>query len=131
MALPLPRPSPLRKCVLVDLSNTEANWTVYSEILGMTKPTNTVRSSAWPTQGGLPSIINPAPFRGQIPALPVRSSVLEGIPPRAFSAVPIKPDPEMNTKTKTPSPQKQLTIKVDPASGKENLNVTVTPQSAR
>jgi hypothetical protein len=81
------------------------------------------RTSAWPTQGGLQSISNAAAFRGQITAMPARSSIIDAIPPRSFTAVAIKPDVgDTSTKSKTPSPQK-LTVKIEPAGGKENINV--------
>ena len=98
---------------------------------GVNKAVNIARTSAWPTKGGLPTIGNSGLFRGQIPALPIRHSVIDAIPPKAFTGVAIKPDSDMNIKSKTPSPQKQLTIKVGSANGKENLKVTVTPQSTR
>jgi hypothetical protein len=87
------------------------------------------RSSAWPSQGGLQSIGTAAAFRGQIPAIPARTSVIDAIPPRTFTAVPIKPGiANMTKKSKTPSPQK-LTVKIETAGGKENFPVHVTPQS--
>lgn len=97
----------------------------------MNKAVNMSRAGVWPTEGGLQSINNPVPFHGQISALPLRNSMLDTAPPKAFSAVPIKADSDMSAKAKTPSPQKQLTIKVDSANGKENHHVTVTPQSNR
>jgi len=128
----LPRPSPRRKCAFTDPRETEADLALHSEVAGMNKAVNTGRTGTWPTQGGLQSIGNAVPFRGQIPALPGRNSVLDTVPPRVFNAVPIKPDlADMNVNSKTPSPQKQPTIKVGSASGKENLNLTVTPQSTR
>lgn len=124
----LPRPSHHRKCILVCSCKIEANLRSYSELPGVNKAVPT-RTSAWPTQGGLQSISNTAAFRAQIPAMPARTSIIDVIPPRSFTAVAIKPDTaDMNTKSKTPSPQK-LTVKIEPAGGKENVNVNVTPQT--
>ncbi len=127
----LQRPSPHRKCALTYPNDIETDLDLHREMPGASKAVNVARNTAWPTQGGLPSIgaSNSALFRGQIPAFPARDSVIHAIPPKTFTGVPIKPDPEMNMKSKTPSPQKKLTIKVDSAKGKENLNVIVTPQS--
>ena len=86
-----------------------------------------LRSSAWPTQGGLPSINDANAFRGQIPTLPPRNPVLGVVPHRAFTTVPIKPAvPEIAIKAKTPSPRK-IEVKIEAATGKENVNIT--PQS--
>jgi hypothetical protein len=126
----LARPPPHRKCILVCSWKIEADLSLYSEVPGVNKAVAT-RSSAWPTQGGLQSIGNPAAFRGQVPAMPARSSAIDAIPPRSFTAVAIKPDiVDMSTKSKTPSPQK-LTVKIEPAGGKENVQVNVTAQSTR
>ena len=126
----LPRPSPHRKYLLGGSGKyIKADLGFSSEIPGVNKAVAN-RGCAWPTQGGLQSIANVAPFHGQIPTMPARSSVMNAIPPRAFTAVSIKPDiVDMSTKSKTPSPQK-LTVKVDAAGGKENVRVNVTPQSA-
>jgi len=87
------------------------------------------RSSAWLSKSGLQSIGTAAPFRGQIPAMPARTSVIDANPPRTFTAVPIKSGiADMTKKSKTPSPQK-LTVKIEAAGGKENFAVHVTPQS--
>jgi hypothetical protein len=87
------------------------------------------RSSAWLSQSGLKSTGTAAPFRGQLPAMPARTSVIGAIPPRTFTAVPIKSDiADMTKKSKTPSPQK-LTVKIEVAGGKEKFPVHVTPQS--
>jgi hypothetical protein len=124
----LPRLSHHRKCILVCSCKSDADLRSYSEVPGVNKIVPS-RNSAWPTQGGLQSIGNAAAFRGQIPALPARTSVIDVIPPRSFTAVAIKPDiAEINTKSKTPSPQK-LTVKIEPAGGKENVNINVTSQT--
>jgi hypothetical protein len=81
------------------------------------------RSSAWPVQGTLPSIPASSALRGQLPIVPA----LPVIPPKTFTAVPIKPDlQDLAAKSKTPSPQKPV-IRVEHATGKENVNIT--PQS--
>jgi len=92
-----------------------------SEIAGVNKIVNPVRSSAWPIQGGLQSITNTSTVRA---VLPTTRQYVE-IPQKTMAAVPIVPD-NSESKVKTPSPKK-VTIKVEPASGKEN--VTTTPQS--
>ena len=127
----LPRPSPHRKCALTGQHDDETDLLLHREMPGTNKAINVARNTAWPTQGGLPSIgtANSALFRGQIPAFPERDSGVHTIPPKTFSGVLIKPDSEMNIKSKTPSPQKQVTIEADSATGKENLNVAITPQS--
>ena len=100
----------------------------YSEVPGVNKALP-LRTNAWPIQGGLQSIGHAAAVRGQIPAIPTRSSVVDVICPRTFAAVAIKPESaDMITKSRTPSPQK-LNRNVEPASGKENANVNVTPQA--
>ena len=88
-----------------------------------------LRTGAWPIQGGLQSIGHAAAFRGQMPGMPTRSSVMDIMPPRSFAAVAIKPEAaDMSTKSRTPSPQK-LALKVEPAGGKENINVNVALQA--
>jgi hypothetical protein len=61
--------------------------------------------------------------------MPTRSSVVDIMPPRSFAAVAIKPETaDMSTKSRTPSPQK-LALKVEPAGGKENINVNMALQA--
>lgn len=100
----------------------EADLRFLSEVAGVNKEVAT-RSSAWLSKSGLQSIGTAAPFR------PARISVIDAIPPRTFTAVPIKSGiADMTKKSKTPSPQK-LTVKIEAAGGKENFAVHVTPQS--
>lgn len=121
----LPRPSPHRKCILGCLFLDVADPSFCSEVPGVNKAIP-LRNNAWPIQGGLQSIGNAAVFRGQMPAMPARSSVVDVIPPRTFAAVTIKPEiVDMSMKSRTPSPQK---LKVEPAGGKENVNVNVISQ---
>ena len=125
---PLPRPSPHCKCILVCTGKNEADLRLLSEVAGVNKAAAT-RSSAWPNRGSLQSIVTAAAFRGQNPAIPARTSIIDAIPPRTFTAAPIKPDiADMTKKSKTPSPQK-LTVKIETAGGKENFPVHVTPWS--
>lgn len=99
-----------------------------SEVAGVNKAVAT-RSSSWPNRGSLQSIGTAAAFRGQNPTIPARTSVMDAIPIRKFTAAPIKPDiADMTKKSKTPSPQK-LTVKIEAAGGKENFPVHVTPRS--
>ena len=106
----------------------KADLRFLSEVAGVRKEVAT-RSSAWLSKSSLQSIGTATPFRGQIPAMPARTSVIDAIPPRTFTAVPIKSGiADMTKKSKTPSPQK-LTVKIEAAGGKENFAVHVTPQS--
>ena len=78
-------------------------------------------SSAWPTQGGLQSITNTNTVRA------TGQPYIE-VPEKAAATVAVVPDNGDSVKnTKTPSPKK-ITIKVEPASGKENYT-TATAQS--
>jgi hypothetical protein len=104
------------------------NLRFLSEVAGVNKEVAT-RSGTWLSKRGLQSIGTAAPFRGQNPAMPARTSVIDAIPPRTFTAVPIKSGiADMTKKSKTPSPQK-LTVKIEAAGGKENFAAHVTPRS--
>ena len=79
-------------------------------------------------QGGLQSITNTTTVRANIPVTTTPHPYIE-VPPKVMAVVPIVPDSGDGTKkTKTPSPKK-VTIRVEPASGKENF--TGTPQSSK
>jgi len=79
-------------------------------------------------QGGLQSITNTTTVRANVPVTAASHSYIEA-PPKAMAVVPIVPDTgDITKKTKTPSPKK-VTIRVEPASGKENF--TGTPQSSK
>ena len=84
---------------------------------GMNKPVNGLRPNAWPMHGGLQTITNTNTYRlpGQVPQVEVTTKHLSTIPAIPEGAEPVR--------TKTPSPKK-ATIKVEPASGKENMGVT-------
>ncbi|KAK5274954.1 hypothetical protein LTR99_004338 [Exophiala xenobiotica] len=95
-----------------------------ADMPGVNKPVSATRSSQWPMQGGLQSITNTTTVRTNIPVPAASNSYIE-IPPKTATILPIVPDTAESTR-KTPSPKK-VTIKIEPASGKENL--TNTPQS--
>ena len=76
-------------------------------------------------QGGLQSITNTSSARANVPGNAATHAYIE-VPPKAAATIAIVPD---NSDTKTPSPKK-VTIRVEPASGKENY-VTATPQSTK
>ncbi|KIW64028.1 hypothetical protein PV04_08989 [Phialophora macrospora] len=96
------------------------------------KPVNQpIRSSstAWPMQGGLQSITNTTTVRSSVPNAAATHPYIE-VPPKATATIAIIPDHSDTAKnTKTPSPKK-VTIKVEPASGKENY-ISATPQSSK
>ncbi len=80
-------------------------------------------------QGGLQSITNTTAVRNNAQVTGVTHPYIE-VPPKTAAAIQIVPDNSDALKhTRTPSPQK-VTIKVEPASGKENF-VTATPQSSK
>ncbi|KIY01662.1 uncharacterized protein Z520_01799 [Fonsecaea multimorphosa CBS 102226] len=88
------------------------------------KAANMIRSSTstWPMHGGLQSITNTTTVRASHPYIE--------LPPKSAASVTIIPDSgDPGKKTKTPSPKK-VTIKIEPASGKENYTTT-TPQSSK
>lgn len=91
---------------------------------GINKTVNVGRSSAWPMQGGLQSITNTTTVRpNNIPVTTAPHPYIE-VPPKTAAIVPIVPDiADANKKTTTPSPKK-VTIRVEPASGKENFSTT-------
>ncbi|KAJ9639131.1 uncharacterized protein PV06_07316 [Exophiala oligosperma] len=95
-----------------------------AEMPGVNKSVSVTRSSQWPMQGGLQSITNITTVRTNMPATTAPSTYVEG-PQKTASILPILQESNDATK-KTPSPKK-VTIKIEPASGKEN--VTTTPQS--
>lgn len=84
---------------------------------------NKIRGSAWPMQGGLQSITNTNALRGSVATVAAHSYI--EIPPKVAAAVPILVD-NSDSKVQTPSPKK-VTIRIEPASGKENYSGT--PQS--
>ncbi|KAI1615123.1 hypothetical protein EDD37DRAFT_657697 [Exophiala viscosa] len=92
------------------------------------KPVSVTRSSAWPMQGGLQSITNTTTVRTNMPVISAPNTYIE-VPPKTTAIVPIMPDTGDSKKTRTPSP-KTVTIKVEPASGKENLTTT-PPRSSK
>jgi hypothetical protein len=95
---------------------------------GVNKSANTNRSSAWPMQGGLQSITNTTTVRTSVPGTTASHPYIE-VPPKTAAILPIVPDTgDAAKKSKTPSPKK-VTIRVEPASGKENL--TSTPKSSQ
>jgi hypothetical protein len=80
----------------------------------MQKVVNTTRTSSWPMHGGLQSITNTTSFRNGGARGPMEVST------KQISTVPVIPEQvETQVVAKTPSPKK-VTIKVEPASGKEN-----------
>jgi hypothetical protein len=80
-------------------------------------------------QGGLQSITNTTTVRSSVPGAAATHPYIE-VPPKATATIAIIPDHGDTAKnTKTPSPKK-VTIKVEPASGKENY-ITATPQSSK
>ncbi len=95
-----------------------------SDMPGVNKPVSATRSSQWPMQGGLQSITNTTTVRTNIPVTAASNGYIE-VPLKTATILPIVPDTGESTR-KTPSPKK-VTIKIEPASGKENL--TNTPQS--
>jgi hypothetical protein len=105
-----------------------------SELQGAvnTKPVNqSARNSisAWPMQGGLQSITNTTAVRANVPITAATHPYIE-VPPKTAATIAIVPDTgDVVKNTKTPSPQK-VTIKVEPASGKENY-ISATPQSGK
>ena len=89
--------------------------TRHSEIAGVNKAVNSTRTNAWPMHGGLQSITNTTTVRDQGPRPHVEVTT------KHMSAVPAIPEAaEPLLVTKTPSPKK-VTIRVEPASGKENM----------
>ena len=82
---------------------------------------NKVRGSAWPMQGGLQSITNTSALRGSV------APYIE-IPSKVATTIPILADNSDSKKVQTPSPKK-VTIRIEPASGKENYSGT--PQSSK
>ncbi len=100
-----------------------------SEMPGVHKAINgPARSSAWPIQGGLQSITNTNTGRNNNPMTSAFHPYIE-VPPKASAVVAIVAETgEATKKTKTPSPKK-VTIRVEPASGKENFSST--PQSSK
>jgi hypothetical protein len=123
----LPHPSPRRKCTFICSGKNEADLS-FSEAPSVNKAIPP-HGGAWPTQGDLQCIGTTAAFRGQIPAITTRSSVIDAIPPQTSTAVSIRPEiANTSTKPKTPSPQK-VSVKIEQASGKENVRVNVVPQS--
>ncbi|KAH0834408.1 hypothetical protein FOPE_03750 [Fonsecaea pedrosoi] len=99
------------------------------ELPGVNNKTATMirnSTSTWPMQGGLQSITNSTTVRTNLPAA---HPYIE-VPPKSAAAIAIIPDNgNINKKTKTPSPKK-VTIRIEPASGKENYTAT-TPQSCK
>lgn len=88
---------------------------IYSEVNGTQKVVNTTRTTSWPMHGGLQSITNTTSFRNGVqrgPSLEASNKQISTVPAIAEQAEP-------HLVTKTPSPKK-VTIKVEPASGKEN-----------
>jgi hypothetical protein len=86
--------------------------------------TVTARGSAWPTQGDLPSIVTNG--TRTIASMPAGRTSLGDATQVQVPAVRISSD--NSTRAKTPSPKK-VTIKIEPAAGKEN--VIVKPQSTK
>ena len=81
----------------------------------MNKVVNNNRTSAWPIHGGLQTITNSSSLRDQGPRAHGEVTT------KHVSTVPAIPEgTESIIVTKTPSPKK-VTIKVEPASGKENV----------
>ncbi|OAL40348.1 hypothetical protein AYO20_00084 [Fonsecaea nubica] len=99
------------------------------ELPGVNNKTATMirnSTSTWPMQGGLQSITNSTTVRTNLPAA---HPYIE-VPPKSAAAIAIIPDNgNISKKTKTPSPKK-VTIRIEPASGKENYTAT-TPQSCK
>ena len=87
--------------------------TSFSELPGTIKVGG---ASAWPMSGGLNSISNASTVRTQVPVLPIRVD----IPGKPVNTAHVQ------DKMRTPSPKK-VTIKIEPASGKEN--VTIAPNT--
>ena len=91
----------------------------HREVNGVSKTVPNARAKAWPMQGGLQTITNTTTVRNQVAPtrgyeqVAANQSAVEGIPEAA----------KANTLMKTPSPNK-VTIKVEPASGKENAAST-------
>ena len=114
----LQRPSHLRKCSLAaELSSWALLTFSLSEVAGMNKVINNPRTNAWPMHGGLQSITNTSGYRN-----PASRSHVD-VATKQVSAVPAIPEAaEPIILTRTPSPKK-VTIKVEPASGKENAGV--------
>lgn len=87
-----------------------------SDANGTNKPVPNARAKAWPMQGGLQSITNTGTVRNQTG------------PTRGYEEVTAKQSVEVVSEVSkvtnvvnTPSPNK-VTIKVEPASGKENMS---------
>ena len=106
----------------------------YSELQGAvngkpaSQPART-SASAWPMQGGLQSITNTTTIRTNAPVTAATHPYIE-VPPKAAATIATVPENGDAVKnTKTPSPAK-VTIKVEPASGKENY-VTATAQASK
>jgi hypothetical protein len=84
-------------------------------------------TTAWPMQGGLQSITNTTTARTNVPIVAASAPYNEA-PSKTATNIPRVSETAGTIKTaKTPSP-KRVTIKVEPASGKENF-ITTTPQS--
>ncbi|KIW97911.1 uncharacterized protein Z519_01495 [Cladophialophora bantiana CBS 173.52] len=95
------------------------------------KAVNMVRNStsSWPMQGGLQSITNSTTVRTNLPVNAAPHPYIE-VPARSGTSIAIIADNcDPSKKTKTPSPKK-VTIRVEPASGKENYTTT-SPQSSK
>ncbi|KIX00076.1 uncharacterized protein Z518_05133 [Rhinocladiella mackenziei CBS 650.93] len=91
-----------------------------AELPGVNKAANMVRSSAGPMHGGLQSNTNTTTVRTNVPVTAASRPYTE-VPPKTAASVPIVPEPSDATKkTITPSPEK-VTIRLEPASGKENF----------
>lgn len=117
----LQRPSLLRKSRLsaptsacTSVSTGTSTDLLDSEANGSNKTMPNARANAWPLQGGLQSITNTSNSRDQAAAgvyvdIAAKHSTVEVIPETA----------EVNINTKTPE---KITIKVEPASGKENVS---------
>lgn len=85
---------------------------------GNNKPVPNDRAKVWPMQGGLQSITNTGTVRNQ--AGPARSYE-EAAAKQSAEVIPEAS--KVANVMKTPSPNK-VTIKVEPASGKENMSAT-------
>jgi hypothetical protein len=106
----LPMNLVITRCTCADCQSSEAAQ--------INKGITAARASAWPMQGGLQSITNTTV---RTPALPNRGyTEISG-----KNVAPSIPEGTEQVTTKTPSP-KRLTIKIEPASGKENA--TASPQ---
>lgn len=89
-----------------------------SDATGTNKPVPNARAKAWPMQGGLQSITNTGTVRTQTG--PIRG--YEEVATK--QSVDVVPEAsKVTNEVKTPSPSK-VTIKVEPASGKENMSAT-------